>query len=912
VHETAHHIATHPLPVLLVLWPLACALLVRPLGRWREDVRNGFVLFATGVTLLGAAALIPVIGAEHRISADIPVLVGHLHFLVDPFGMLFALFTTFVWFCATLHALDYMQHEKNRDRFYTTSLVVLAAMLGVVLAGDLITLYLFFEMLGLVAFLFVIHTETDDAKKASIKYIWMTVLGGFSLIGGIFLTYALGHTGAIGPIPLEGGTETLRWVTFGLLILGFGVKAGMLPVHVWLPDAHPVAPSPASALLSGVMIKAGAYGIFRTVTALFRPEVIEDLSDEIWHMTSDFGLVVLWIGIATMAIGVTLALGQHNAKRMLAYHSVSQMGFILVGIGAAGYLGSHGAMGVAGGLLHIVNHALFKGALFLGIGAVAFRTGELDMYKLGGLWRKMPWTFVFMLIAAAGITGVPLFNGFVSKCLIHHALVEAYELHHVFSLDIAEKIYVVTCGGTACSFIKLIGFVFLGKPRQEYGSEVVDAPPRMLAALGLLSAAIIAIGLRPHLILKGVFAPGLHEWALHADLLDYYLKKYFLSPADLMSVVIAFAIGFTIFVVGMKFGLFHLHAPKWFGVDYWYMALARGFLRVCDWVGGWYERYLAALSTGLRDTRLGYRSAYARAERSWHRIVVTITTGAPGPRNQHFIQTAYVTLERERQSTVRYAVSRAHEWLRTQPDTRSERAPETVEAVRDIASWMAQRQFNQRMAVLADLVRTGEIESVRYRFDDVVTEVRVFRSHVAHTAIELAERRMAGEDVIREISAEVNRISSEERFDCRLREGARAGRPTTIRAQRLGADARGAMVRPVQISEWGTKEIGRAHEAGAHARATLPSSAKVAEWRVRGLGRFENAARWTVDIARLIVETMTQERSAWLLSDRLDPDSVLTTRHEIQRYARDMSFNMAMILVVLLVFVLSIAAGVSR
>jgi formate hydrogenlyase subunit 3/multisubunit Na+/H+ antiporter MnhD subunit len=343
-----------------------------------DDVRNGFVVFATGVTLLMATALIPVIGAEHRISAEIPVLVDHLYFLVDPFGMLFALFTTFVWFCATLHSLDYMKHEKNHDRFHTTSLVVLSAMLGVVLAGDLITLYLFFEMLGLVAFLFVIHTETDDAKQASIKYIWMTVLGGFALIGGIFLTYALGHTGAIGPIPLEGGTETLRWVTFGLLVLGFGVKAGMLPVHVWLPDAHPVAPSPASALLSGVMIKAGAYGIFRTVTALFRPEVVEDLSEEIWHMTSDFGLVVLYIGVATMFIGVVLALGQHNAKRMLAYHSVSQMGFILVGIGAAGYLGSHGAMGVAGGLLHIVNHALFKGALFLGIGAVAFRTGELE------------------------------------------------------------------------------------------------------------------------------------------------------------------------------------------------------------------------------------------------------------------------------------------------------------------------------------------------------------------------------------------------------------------------------------------------------------------------------------------------------------------------------------------------------
>ena len=912
MHETAHHVATHPLPLLLVLWPLACAALVYPLGRWRASVRNGFVLFATGVTVLGAAALIPVIGAEHKISADLPVLVGHLHFLVDPYGMLFALFTSFVWFCATLHALDYMHHEKNHDRYHTTNLVVLGAMLGVVLAGDLVTLYLFFEMLGLVAFLFVIHTETDEAKRASMKYFWMTVLGGFALIGGIFLTYALGHTGAIGPIPLEGGTETLRWVTFGLLVLGFGVKAGMLPVHVWLPDAHPVAPSPASALLSGVMIKAGAYGIFRTVTALFRPPIIEDLADEIWHHTADFGLVVLWIGIATMFIGVVLALGQHNAKRMLAYHSVSQMGFILTGIGAAGYLGAHGAMGIGGGLFHIVNHALFKAALFLGIGAVMFRTGELDMYKLGGLWRKMPLTFVFMLIAAAGITGVPLFNGFVSKCMIHHALVEAYEHHHLFSLDIAEKIFMVTCGGTACSFIKLIGFVFLGKPKREYGPEVVDAPPRMLVALGLLSAAIITLGVRPHLLLKGVFAPALHEWALHADLLDYYLTKYYLSLPDIFSVVIAFAIGSTIFVVGMKFGLFHLHTPKWFGVDYWYGVLARTFLRVCDWIGGWYARYLAAMSRAVRAARLGYRSAYLRAERNWRRTVLTITTGAPGPRNQHFIQTAYVALERERQSTVRYAVTRAHEWLRTQPGIDAERASATVEAVRDIASWMAQRQLNQRMAVLADLVRTGEIEIARYRFDDVLRQVQIFRSHVTHTALELAERRMAGEDVIREISAEVNRISSEERFDHRLREGLHAPGAAALRAQRLGAGAREAMPRPAQVSEWSARELGRAQRAGARAREAVPSHAALMEWRVRGLGRFERAARWTVEIVRLVVETTTQERSTWLVSDRLDAESVLETRHQIQRYARDMSFNMAMILVVLLIFVVSIAAGVSR
>jgi len=942
MEEGAHHIAQHPLPTILVLWPLLCALFVRPLGRWREDVRNAFVAFATGVTLLGATALIPLVGAEQRIASSIPALIGRLNFTVDSYGMLFAVFAAFVWFAATLHSLDYMEHEHARDRYHTTSLVVLAAMLGVVLAGDLVTLYLFFEILGLTAFLFVIHTETDKAKQAAIKYFWMTVLGGFALIGGIFLTYTLGGDGTIGPIPMEQGTEVLRWVTFVLLLFGFGVKAGMLPVHVWLPDAHPVAPAPGSALLSGIMIKAGAYGIFRTVSAMFRPEVAEHVGEVLWQQTANFGLVVLWIGIATMFIGVTLALGQHNSKRMLAYHSVSQMGFILTGIGAAGYLGTEGAMGVAGGLLHVLNHALFKALLFLGVGAIVFRTGELDMYKLGGLWRKMPLTFVFMLIAAAGITGVPLFNGFVSKSLIHHALEGAHEVHHLLSLDIAEKIFTVTTGGTACSFIKLIGFTFLGKPKREYGPEVTDAPKRMLVAMGLMSIPIVVLGWRPQIVLHGVFAPGLQAWGLQPDLIDYYLTKYFLSPGDLMAVVVAFAIGAMIFVVGMKYGLFHLHPPKWFGVDYWYRRFAIGFVDTCVAIRTFYEAYLDAVSRSARRLRLRHKTGWAVAERRWRRAIITITTGAPGPRNQNFKRRAYIVLERERQTTVRYAVSMANEWMRTQPDFDAERRAATIVAVRDIASYMATRLFKQRMAVLEELIRSDEIEVLRDGFYYAVEQVKVFRSTVAHTAVELADRRLAGENVLREISARVNNILSEERFDTRLHDATATVHATLKTMQRMTAQAEDrfdSKIRETALGLYKAEErlerrlrdateglrtaapkvqhlqmVAR-HEAEerlerrlreataglkatvpkvqhlqVEARESLPHTAMFAEIQVRGLGRLERAASWLYP----------------------DAPSVIATRRRIQRYARDMSFNLAVIVVVLLMFFLSIAFGMTQ
>ncbi|MGB4592822.1 MAG: complex I subunit 5 family protein [Coriobacteriia bacterium] len=870
-----------PLPALIVFLPLLAAVFVRLIARKSAAARNAFVVVVSGLTLVGTVALIPLIAEHHRIACEVPLMLGRLDFTVDSFSMFFAIFSAFVWFASTLYSLDYLHHEKRHDRYHITNLVALSAMLGVVLAGDLVTLYLFFEALGLVAFLFVIHTQTADAKKAAIKYFWMTVIGGFALFGGIILTYALGGTGAIGPIPAGEAPEALRWAAAGLLVLGFGVKAGMQPVHVWLPDAHPVAPSPASALLSGVMIKAGAYGIFRTVTAIFRPEVGTEIESTLWHFSSQLGLVVLWIGIFTMFTGVCMALLQSNAKRMLAYHSVSQMGFILAGIGAAGYLAAHGAMGYAGGLFHIVNHALFKACLFLAMGAVFFRTGSLDMYKLGGLWKKMPLTFLFTLIAACGITGIPLFNGFVSKCLIHHSIVEAMDLHGLASLAIAEKIFVVTCGGTACSFIKLIGFVFLGKPKVEYGPEVKDAPPRMLIGMGLLAAAIMILGWFPQILINGVFAPGLHTWGLHTAILQEYLDVYFLRWPDISSVVVAFAIGFTIFFVGIKTGLFHAKFPNWVSIDWWYRQTAKGALAAFKGIDEGYEAGRQGVSEALMALRSGYRRAWFRMERSRRRFMVTLTTGAPGPREQHLIQHAYVLLERERQAEVRYAVQREIERLREAHENDELMWRGEVDAVREIATYIAQRLFNLRMVVISEVVRAGHADVVGVALERIIEQLATTREDIEHVTRELAPDRMAGKNVLRDISRAINHIVSVERFDLIVLE---------------------ALPRPAHAP----KEL---IDTTMGIRRALRQHAALTAYRAQGLTRLEKTGRWVTDMSRIVVDSVTQERASWVFDSALDEESVVGTRRNIQRYARDMSFNIAVIVIMMLAFVAALAGN---
>jgi formate hydrogenlyase subunit 3/multisubunit Na+/H+ antiporter MnhD subunit len=360
-------------------------------------------------------------------------VVGRLTFAVDPISVHFVTFTVLIWLAVTVYSVGWFGGASKR--FLLPGLAALGAVLGVFLAGDLLTLFLFFEALALLGFLLV--RQGEGARGASIRYFWTMLVGGLALLAGIILH----AVGAHGPASV-------------LLILGFGVKAGMLPVHGWLPAAHAKAPAPASALLSGVMIKTGVYGILRVVAD---------------HPSADpLQAVLLALGLAGALYGAALALVQSDAKRLLAWSSVSQIGIILTGIGAGAWSGS---------LTHIASHASAKAVLFLAVGTVVHAMGTAHLPRLGGVWRAKPLTLGLSLVAGATLTGLPFLRASMGKAEIHHALA---------GIPVAEGAFFLASAGTVAVVLKLLFGLFLGPVR-----EPSEAPRSMSLAMGIAALPIL-------------------------------------------------------------------------------------------------------------------------------------------------------------------------------------------------------------------------------------------------------------------------------------------------------------------------------------------------------------------------------------------------------------------------------------
>ena len=459
---------------LIVFLPFLLAIYSYHLGRRHEVVRDRFVV---GVCFLELFLCLVLCILNPR--SNIPFVLGSgLHFAADGFRLAYAILCAFMWALTTLFSQEYFFHEREGlNHYYVFVLMTLGATEGVFLSADLMTAFVFFEILSFTSFTWVIHEQSPGAIRAGYTYLFIAVIGGLVLLMGLLLLQDAAGTLTFARLPeaVAASEKPGRILAAALCILvGFGCKAGMFPVHVWLPKAHPVAPSPASALLSGILTKVGIYGILMTT-----------LNAMLGHRT--YGLTVLTLGALTMALGALLALFSINLKRTLACSSMSQVGFILTGLGAAilayGQEGEGFTLAYAGTVLHMVNHSLIKLTLFMAAGVVVMNLGALSLDEIRGYGRNKPFFKAAFALGALGISGVPFFNGYLSKTLLHEGIVEAASLGGPIGtyLHILEWVFLVSGGFTFAYMLKLFICLFVEKNRDKSRQAAFDAQPRCMS-----------------------------------------------------------------------------------------------------------------------------------------------------------------------------------------------------------------------------------------------------------------------------------------------------------------------------------------------------------------------------------------------------------------------------------------------
>jgi len=484
-----------------------------------------------------------------------------LRLQVDGLSIVMALVGFLLWLAVSIYSISYI--KTDLVRYYSLLLIVLGTVQGTVLAKDLIIFYVFLEMTAVATYFLIIHRGSIDALQAGYKYILMTLVGAFLIFLSIILVYV--DTGSYEVIV---ATKSGGLIAPVLFLLGCFVKAGAVPLHTWLPDAHPAAPSPVSAFLSGMMIKIGAYGIIRFVFPILNFDLPATNFREL------LSLLIISVGIASMLIGVILALAQTDVKRLLAYHSISQMGYILLGIG----LGTE--LGLAGGLYHLLNHAMFKGLLFLCMGAVIYSTGTRKLDELGGLWKKMPITTSTCIIAALAISGIPPFNGFASKKVLAEAAA-----NYNFVL---KFIMMVTAALTFASFLKLMGYTFFGKPQKQL-ITVKEVPLLMQLPMIVLAILCVLLGINAQFVLNRFIVFAIAGLVQTRSI----LKIEFWTQGMVMDSLLTIILGFVAYIMALKLGLigrekkeFKMGSPmlklsKYFSMDRIYCSIARLIDKLC-------------------------------------------------------------------------------------------------------------------------------------------------------------------------------------------------------------------------------------------------------------------------------------------------------------------------------------------
>ena len=480
----------NPLIPLLVVVPLAAAFLIMIVGRFIRHFNKYFASFILLFLVMTSFYFLFVTGnniSVYKIGGWEPVgrvPIG-IYMVLDGFTAIVLCIINLIGFLSAFYSISYISRYTSENYFYALFCLMVAGMNGVVLSGDLFNVFVFLEISAISSYALVAFGVEKNELEATFKYQVLGGLASFLILFGIGFIYWKAKTLNIADIKtaFDSGYDKRYYTLVQILMLsGFGLKAAIIPFHAWLPDAHSSAPSPISAMLSGVLIKAvGIYVIIRLFFNMF-------------NITESMAVLITTLGTLSMVIGVFLAIGQWDIKRLLAYHSISQMGYVIMSVGIGMILVSRSgspeiaSLAVAGGVFHLINHAAFKSLLFLNAGAIEYSTGTRDLREMGGLAKSMPATSATSFVASLSISGIPPFNGFFSKLII---IIAAVMAHFYLLAALAAIVSIITLA----SFMKFQRYAFYNGTADRKRPGVREVPFPMIFSMVILGIVCLLLSL---------------------------------------------------------------------------------------------------------------------------------------------------------------------------------------------------------------------------------------------------------------------------------------------------------------------------------------------------------------------------------------------------------------------------------
>jgi multicomponent Na+:H+ antiporter subunit D len=504
-------------PALIVAIPLVAAFIIPLIGRAGDRVRNAFTLTVYAlIAFLVAVLAVNVHSVGIRIytfgatAADLAVpqhfiVPVRIIFEVDAMGMFMGIIVTTVTLAALIYSLHFLKGQTGQARFYSLMMLLYAAMMGLAFTGDMFNLFVFLEIASIAgAALAAYRTNLADAVEGGFKYIVISAVSALLVLFAIGILYAEYDVLSMAAIAHFIQYTHLDMIALGLLGTAFVIKLAGVPLHMWAPDTYTVAPAGSTPMILAASYMS-MYALYRVTFTIYGGFI----------NTTTIGWAVIIIGLLSMFVGVMMAVHQTDIKRMMAYHAISQGGYMLLGLGVGlavlsdpAALEAFGRDAMNGGIFHIINHVFYKALLFMAAEAIFLRIGTRDTNKMGGLARNMKWTTGFYIIGALAIAGIPPFNGFASKLLIYESVLKFNPVLAIIAMFVSLV--------TLASFAKVFYSAFTGAPMPAY-KQVKEVPRSLIVGMSILAVLCVFFGLFPGLIVNTIVAPATNALINHSS-----------------------------------------------------------------------------------------------------------------------------------------------------------------------------------------------------------------------------------------------------------------------------------------------------------------------------------------------------------------------------------------------------------